>query len=326
MGIRVDLDPSRRTWPCPPGGRGYTFWKDETIRTIPVGGSITYSFTCDTPPSYIGKDSCVILLEKIHTDTTTGADDVPIRLKMNNVEIHVEYHSKIGSPYPPGEDDHDFWLGIQPASHPNYNDTGYNELKIENLGNVAVKIWSCFIYRVYQSSADCPLPEDEPNVPKKAVNAALNSLDDSINLDPSRRTWPCERGKGGRGYTFWKDDTDRTISPGDYLEYKFTCDVPANYVEKDACLVLLEKVQISADATTNDVPLRIKVNGVEMHVEYHSKKKNHDIWIGVDLGYDPNYNDKGQNIFRIENLDGSRSITLLSCYIYRVYGCTAKPA
>jgi len=325
MGIRVDLDPSLRPWPCPPGGRGYTFWKDEIIRTIPPGGSLTYSFTCDVPPSYVGKDSCIILLEKIHTDSGSSADDVPIRLKINNVEIHVEYHSRIA--------DHDFWLGIQPASHPNYNDTRYNELKVENLGNVDVKIRSCFIYRVYQSKPDCPCFEDEPNIPKEVINAGFNSSRDPINLDPSRKSWPCEPKKGGRGYTFWKDTTIRTISPGDYLEYKFTCDVPANYKEKDACLVLLEKVQIDSDATTDDVPILLVLQSAigtkEIHYEYHSKKKGHDIWIGVDLGTSKPgeelpYNDKGWNVFRIENRHTSRTISIMSCSIYRVYGCEAK--
>ena len=327
MGIRVNLDPSKDPWPCPPGGRGYTFWKDETIRAIPAGGSITYSFTCDVPPSYLEKDSCIILLEKIHTDSSI-ADDVPIRLKMNNVEIHVEYHSRIAG--------HDFWLGINPASHPSYNDQGRNELKVENLGKVAITVWSCFIYRVYQSKPDCPCLDDEPNMPKKVINAGLNPSDDPINLDPSKDPWPCEPGNGGRGYTFWKDDTDRTISPGEYLEYKFTCDYdPPTYRGKDACLVLLEKVQIDADATTNDVPILLSLQSAlgekTIHYEYHSKKKNHDIWIGVDLatskpGEELPYNDKGENIFRIKNCNSARTIKLLSCYVFRIYACRAKSA
>jgi len=330
LGIRVDLDATtgyQKYYPCPPGGRGYTFWKDTTMRTISPGGNIIYSFTCDTPPRYQGKDNCELMLEKIHTNSSSSADDVPVRISIKSaltvippnplpqfIEINTEYHSKIAA--------HDFWLSLDLGNDAHYDDDGYNEIKVENLGNVSITIYSCSIHRIYMD-ADCPCSEVEHGAHQEAANTEPDPL--SIDLDPSRIPWPCEHGKGGRGYTFWKDDTHRTIAPGDYLEYKFTCDRPSNYVAKDVCLALLDKVQINSDATTNDAPIRIKVNGLEMHVEYHSKKKNHDIWIGVDLAPMTTYNDVGENVLRIENLDSAKSVSLLSCYIYRIYRCQPKP-
>lgn len=329
MGYRVDLDATSgytKFYPCPPGGRGYTFWKDNNLRTIAVGDSIVYTFTCDRPTGYLSKDNCEFMLEKIHTDSGSSADDVPVRISIKSaltggvfMEINTEHHSKTAA--------HDFWLGLDLGNSQYYDDGGYNEMKVENLGNVSVTIYSCFIFRFYVST-DCPKcaeseSENEPVASQQIPDAIASQS--PVNMDPSRVPWPCIHGKGGRGYSFWKEDALRTISPGDYLEYKLTCDRPSNYVAKDACLALLEKIQINPDGGTNDVPIRIKVNGVEMHVEYHSKKQTHDIWIGVNLANMSSWSDVGQNILRIENLDSSRSVSLLSCYIYRVYMCQPKP-
>jgi len=323
-------------YPCPPpAGQhlalAYSYWfQNDGAVTIPANSNAAYTwnpgnFMPSDSRDYIGKEASLILLEKLEIGGNSAANDVPIRLKLNGTEIHTEYHSR--------QKDHNFWLGINPVYFPTYSDTSTNTLLVENLSSNNVSILSCFIYRLYRMN-DCACFTEDVSMEKPQLEAIKDQSMPTDASDPNMDTkirghYPCEENAGGRGVYMWSDTTKWEIDPNDWLQYQFVSDnqYPST---KDCCIALLEKIEIDNDTSSNDVPFRIKVNNTEMHVEYHSKKKGDDIWIGVDLasslpGELLPYNDTGTNYLTIENLHSTRKIYVNSLYIWRIFGMPGKP-
>jgi hypothetical protein len=330
------LNYASEKYPCPPPAGehlalAYSYWfQNDGAVTIPASSNALYTwvpgnFVPSDIRDYIGPYASLILLEKIQTGGDVAGDDVPIRLKLNGTEIHTEHHSK--------KQNHDFWLGINPFNFPTYNDRGTNNLLVENLGSTSVSVLSCFIYRLYKMN-DCPCtPEELSAVPQELIEPIEIPAQES-DTDPNMETkikgqYRCDPGAGGRGVYVWKDTTRWEIDPNDWLQVQFISDnqYPST---KDCCIALLEKIEIDNDTASDDVPFRIKVNNQEMNVEYHSKKKGADIWIGTDLASSlPSellpYNDTGTNYLTIENLHSQRKLYVNSIWIWRIFGMPGKP-
>jgi len=339
------IDEEGKSYLCPSirddhGARGVTFWGDNTERVIPYNtgggnGKLTYVFSpgLDIPADYDDIDNVAFLLDTVHTDSDSSNDDVKLRVYLNDNWMHDECHSKKAG--------HDFWLGIDLGADPWWNDQGSDEgrnwVTIENWGDVDVSVKSCSIYRVYMMN-DCPFSGGNAHesaaktehLPNIVTHTTASENHTRVFMDNSIEKYRCDPGENACGYTFWKDENTITINPNDYLEYRFNphlenIKIGDNYLEPYSCSILLDKMRLSNDSNNDDVPIRIKLNGDEIHTEYHSKKSDNDrdIWIGlmpVGSGY---YDDDAENRLRIENL-GDVNIQVTTCFIYRTYKVKTK--
>lgn len=322
-GTEFNLDPYIAPWPCiytgnpsnPGGGRGYTWWYDPTTtETIGPGQSLTYTFTGTQPKCYSNKDNCNVSFN-FGIDQNASGNDVKIDIKLNTQDINTpSYHSKIVG--------HDTRLIVDLAPNSFYNDNGSNTLVIYNNDSSRTVSIGSFridrIYQVYNLLNSCQGTSIANAQPIETAPSAQPLT--TVNLDSTRNDYPCILPYGGcYSFTKWTYPySNITIGPGNYYSFSFTCDTP-NYINKVHCLACFDHVGIDSNASGNDVPYGLTLNGTTIRTDYHSKISGHDIWPGIDLAQYSGYNDTGNNVIGIQNNDSARTISFAGFNIYRMY-------
>lgn len=126
---------------------------------------------------------------------------------------------------------------------------------------------------------------------------------------------------GARGVTKWAAGASFGLAPGASASHTFTCTRPKCYQGKDNCNVTFG-MRIDANSTKNDAgPLRIFINNSDLNTPiYHSRIKDHDVKIGVDLAPNASYDDIGFNTIKFVNNDAQRTIYIDDLRVKRVYG------
>lgn len=306
------------------GARGVTFWGPANTFSInPNGGSVTKSFTCTRPTCYQAKDNCLVSFNYFVGGGATDDDVGPLVIKVNGEDLYTpNYHSKISG--------HNVKVCVDlgPPGFDGYNDWGYNEIEFINQDTQAtMSIALLEIRRVYGM---CGPTYDEycDDQVYPYINPACQSgsaSGNSGNMDYSRSDHPCNEGRGGYSYVYFKDSSfNGLIQPGSSHSWTFSCaPEPPNYVSKDDCFFNFNQLYIRNDATSqNDVPFTISINGWGPLTYYHSKKEDHNCFVGINLGsFGGWYNDTGSNTITLGNPQNNEVALLVNddINIYRMY-------